>query len=273
MSGVILLVLILGLAGMAGFLAGLLGIGGGIVLVPGLYFIFTTLGYESAYLMHLAVGTSLATIIVTGFSSARAHWRRESVRFDLVQKIGIGMVIGVGLGTMIAAQASGTTLQILFAVILMMFAGLMQVRPEKISLFSGRPSDFVLGVAGTIIGAISTLMGIGGATLNVPFMSFCKVPIHKAVGTASALGVLIAIFGTAGFILIGWGNNAGFPPLSLGFVNLAAFAVIVPVSALTAPLGAAAAHRFSKEMLQRIFGLFMVFVAIKMLFEALRVLL
>ena len=151
-----LLILMIGLAGLAGFLAGLLGIGGGLVLVPGLYFIFTNLGYDGANLMHVAVGTSLATIIGTGFSSARAHYKRGSVRIDLVKMIGVGMVIGVVIGTLIASVVSGFWLKVFFAVTLVALAFLMRLNPEKVKLYDNVPAQPVPAIAGSVIGTICT---------------------------------------------------------------------------------------------------------------------
>lgn len=264
-----LLLSLFALASVAGFLAGLLGIGGGIVLVPGLYYLFEILGYDSDSLMHVAVGTSLATIVATGFASARAHYKKGSVRFDLVKKIGGGIVVGVGVGTFIASESSGATLQIVFATALFIFAALMQINPEKFQLFKEMPGQPWPSLAGIVIGVISTLMGIGGATLNVPYMTLNNVPIHKAVGSAAAMGLLIAIPGTLGFLFIGSNVSDSLPPYSAGYINLAALAVIVPVTVLFAPLGVHAAHLASTKMLRRIFSVFIIIVAAKMLFEVL----
>lgn len=266
---ILLLILLLGLAALAGFLAGLLGIGGGLVLVPGLYFIFTLLDYSGDNIMHLAVGTSLATIIATGFSSARAHWKREGVRFDLVKKIGIGIVIGVCIGTLIADNVSSFVLQVIFAVALTGFAFIMQLNPEKIKLYDDVPNQPWPAIAGTFIGTIATLMGIGGAALNVPYMTLNNVSIQKAIGTASAIGLLVAIPGVLGFLIIGWGNTGNLPPYSFGYINLLAVAIIVPITVLTAPLGVKFAHYVSTKTLRRIFSIFMIIIALRMIFEAL----
>ena len=267
---VYLLLLMFSLAGLAGFLAGLLGIGGGLVLVPGLYFVFNLLGYEGHAIMHLAVGTSLATIVATGSSSARAQWKRGSVRFDLVKKIGFGMVIGVGAGTFIASEVSGLTLQAFFAVTLVILAAVMRVNPDKIKLFDDVPPQPWPGLAGIIVGTVSTLMGIGGAALNVPYMTLSNVPIHKAVGSASAMGLMVAVPGAIGFLLIGLGNTENFPPFTVGYINLVALAVIIPVTVLIAPVGVSVAHHFSTKMLRRVFSIFMIIIALKMLFEVYR---
>lgn len=262
---------LLALAALAGFLAGLLGIGGGLVLVPGLYYIFNHLGYTADNIMHLAVGTSLATIIATGLSSARAHHKKGGVRFDLVKKIGVGMVIGVAIGTYIASETSGMGLKIVFASALVFFALLMQINLQKFNLFQDIPKQPWPTFAGTIIGTICTLMGIGGAALNVPYMTLHNVPIHKAIGSSAALGLLIAIPGVIGFLFIGLidqqGQGADLPPFSIGYVNLLALAIVVPVTVLMAPVGVHVTHKFSVKTLRRVFSLFLVIIAIRMIFE------
>lgn len=265
-----LLILIFGLAGLAGFLAGLLGIGGGLVIVPGLYFVFTTLGYDAATNMHVAVGTSLAIIIGTGLSSARAHYKRGSVRLDLVKNIGGGMVIGVVIGTLIAYQVSGLWLQIFFAITLVILAVMMRLNPEKIKFYDEVPPQPVPAIAGSIIGVICTLMGIGGAALNVPYMTMNNVSIHRAIGTSSALGLLIAVPGAVGFAIIGLMGAGNLPPFSFGYINLAALAVIIPVTVLVAPLGVATAHKLSIQKLRGAFSIFMIIIALRMIYEVYR---
>lgn len=259
------LLILLGLT--AGFMAGLLGIGGGIILVPGIFFLFKTLGYSETVLMHVAVGTSLAIIIPTGFSSARAHFARGAVKIELLKHIGPGIVLGVVAGTLIARLLSGHELTMLFALALLCFALLMQIPPkvrEKASHTIGQAKGTI---GGFVVGTLSSLMGIGGATLNVPFMTLNGINIHNAVATASALGPFIALPGTIGFMVIGWGE-AGLPPFSLGYINLLAFALIAPLSFFAAPYGATAAHKVSVTTLRRIFSAFLVVVALKMIWEA-----
>lgn len=262
-----LILCLMTLAALAGFLAGLLGIGGGLVLVPGLYFIFNYLGYTADNIMHLAVGTSLATIIATGLSSARAHWKRGSVDFSLVKKIGFGMVIGVGVGTYIASETSGLGLQIVFASALVFFALLMQINTQKFTMFKEIPAQPWPSFAGIAIGTICTLMGIGGAALNVPYMTLHNVPIHKAVGSSAAMGLLIAIPGMFGFLFIGSGHGEGLPPFTVGYINLLALVIIIPVTVLMAPVGVHVAHIFSVKMLKRVFSIFLMIIAARMLFE------
>lgn len=260
-----LLVFIILLGGVAGFLAGLLGIGGGIILVPGLYYIFKSLGYNSDMLMHLCVGTSLAIIVPTGLSSAIAHYKNGNVRVDLLKTIGAGILIGVGIGTFIADQLSGETLKLIFSVALFGLAGLMLVPKDFWKHEGDGPGSLRSVIAGTGIGTLSTLMGIGGATMNVPFMSLHGVSIHRAVGTASSMGPLIALPACLGFILIGQGE-AGMPPLTFGFVNALALVLIAPVSVLAAIPGAKAAHIMPKDKLKLVFIGLMFLIAAKMLY-------
>lgn len=253
---------------LAGVLSGLLGVGGGIILVPGLYTIFTLGGYTPPDLMHLCVGTSLAIIIPTGLTSARGHWRRGAVDRQALGKIAPYLVLGVMAGSYAITRISGESLTVFFAGMLCVIAALMQVDPEKHRLRDALPRQPEPAIVAGIVGIISTLMGIGGASLNVPYMAANGMSIHRAVGTASAMGPVIALPAVAGFIWAGWGAE-GLPPYSLGYINLAAFAVIIPVSMLCAPLGVRLAHRFSKKTLRRCFSFFMVLVAVKMMLSAL----
>lgn len=261
-----LLPFLFGLGLVAGFLAGLLGVGGGIVLVPGLYFLFGVFGYASEYVMHMAVGTSLAIIIPTGLSSARAHWKRGAVSVELLRKIGPGTVIGVALGTVIAAFIDGAALKGIFAVMLLVLAAIMVANPAKILPQRTLPKQPWPGLAGGVIGTLSSLMGIGGATMSVPFMTLCGVPVHRAVGTASALGLVIAIPAAVGFVVIGWGAE-NLPPLSIGYINLLAVALIVPCSVLAAPWGARVAHNVSITRLRLAFAFFIALVSFQMLYN------
>lgn len=263
----LLVTFLLSLGATAGFLAGLLGIGGGLVLVPGLYFGLQALGFESDTLMHVAVGTSLAVIIPTGLSSARAHWKRGAVRLDLVRKLGVGVLLGVAGGTFMASRIDEQGMTLFFALALAALAVLMLVNPARFSPLQDVPRQPWIGLSGAVIGVFSSLMGIGGATISVPWMSMCRVPMHTAVGTASALGLVIAVPAAIGFIVIGWGQ-AGLPPFSLGYINFLAWPLIIPASVLTAPWGACMAHSVSVERLRKFFAAFLVVIAGKMLWSA-----
>lgn len=258
--------LLIGLGLTAGFLSGLLGVGGGIVLVPGLYYIFSSLGFSELHLMHMAVGTSLAVIVPTGFSSARSHWKRGNVDLSLVKQIGIGIVMGVFIGTSIADLVSGEELQGIFAAALLLMALIMAFKPARFQLKDRMPDQPVPALAGGVIGVLSTLMGIGGASLSVPFMTICGQSIHRAVGTAAALGLVISIPATFGFVVIGK-NLAGLPPYSLGYINMLAWALITPISVLTAPWGVRTAQKASVERLRALFAFFLLIVSAKMFID------
>ena len=268
---ILLLIILCSLAATAGFLAGLLGIGGGLVLVPGLYFTFSSLGYDSDYLMHVAVGTSLATIMATGVSSARSHHKRGAVDFDVIKKIAPGLILGVILGGVTASKVDSFWLQCFFVPALFVLATLMLLNPKGAKgeiVQSKLPHKFITTPITTVIGLVSSLMGIGGAALNVPFMTLCHVPMHKAIGSASAMGILVAIVGTFSFFVIGLGQNSDIlPPFTYGYINILSLAIIMPITILMAPLGVATAHRFSIGRLKRIFSIFLYFLGFRMAAE------
>jgi len=247
----------------AGVLAGLLGVGGGIVIVPVLFHIFTGLGIDEAVRMHVAVGTSLATIIPTALSSSRAHWKRGSVDLALLRAWGPWIALGVLGATVWGSRASGTVLTMVFAVVALLVAANMAFRREGATLASRLPGAPVTQGIGVIIGGISTLMGIGGGTLSVPILSAFSYPIRRAVGTASAIGLIIAIPGALGFLWNGL-DVAGRPPLSLGYVSLPGLALIVPATILSAPLGVHIAHAINPRLLRLAFAFFLFVTSVRM---------
>ena len=259
-------VLVCGLAALgsvAGFLAGLLGIGGGIVLVPGLLFLFSYLGFSSDALIHVCVGTSLALIVPNGLMSARAHWKKAAVDFGLVKQIGVGVLIGVVVGIVVADVLSGEILQMVFACAIVVLAAIMVADPSRFQFSHSMPARPVPTIAGGVIGSISSLIGIGGGTLSVPFMTTCGVAIHRAIGTASALGVVIAVPAALGFVLIGLGE-AGRPSFSVGYVNVLAWGLILPTSLLSVRAGVWVAHKAPVDIMRKVFAAFLVVVAVKM---------
>jgi uncharacterized protein len=246
----------------AGVLAGLLGIGGGLVLVPMLIFCLGKQAVLPDYIMHISLGTSLATIIFTSISSFMAHHRRGAVHWHIVRRIAPGILIGTFFGTFIVSHMSTGSLKIFFCIFLYIVATRMLINkqakatrklPETLGMFS----------TGSVIGTISALVGIGGGSLSVPFMIWCNIPAHQAIGTSAAIGFPIAIAGTLGYIV----NNlhvSGLPAYSLGYVYLPALAAIVCGSVLTAPLGVRLAHALPVEHLKRIFAVFLYFTATRM---------
>jgi uncharacterized membrane protein YfcA len=266
-ASIIFLVAALTAAGaFAGLLAGLLGVGGGIVIVPALFHLFSLLEVAEAVKMHLAVGTSLATIIATSLSSIRAHAKRGAVDWSILKGWGPWIAVGVAAGTAIAASVSGDALSAVFAAVALIVAVYMAFAPDGLRLASQPPRGPArAGIAG-LIGAISAMMGIGGGTLTVPTLVLSSVPVHRAVGTAAAVGLIIAVPGAIGFIIAGWGA-AGLPWGSLGYVSVLGFAVIVPTTVAVAPLGARLAHAIDKVLLRRLFALFLAITALRMFYE------
>lgn len=260
--------LLLAAGAVAGITAGLLGVGGGIVIVPVLWHMFEAIGIEESVRMHVAVGTSLATIIATSISSVRAHHKRGAVDFALLKSWGPWIFIGVLAGTAIAGYVRGPVLTAVFATVALVVSLHMGFgRPEWRLAESLPKGPAKAGLAG-VIGAISAMMGIGGGTLSVPILSLFGYPIHRAVGTAAAIGFIIGIPGAIGFVITGW-NVSDRPPLSLGYISLIGFALIFPTSTLLAPVGARMAHGLNTRNLKRVFAVFLGFTALRMFYDLL----
>ncbi len=262
----ILVPLLLAAGAFAGMLAGLLGVGGGIVVVPALYYIFGYLEVADAVRMHLAVGTSLATIIPTSIRSVRAHQSRGSFDAGLFRSWMPGIVAGVVCGTWLATLADFATLTTVFAVVATLVAVYMALGSPNWQLADKLPSWPVCQLLAAAIGTVSAMMGIGGGTMSVPLLNLYGVPIHRAVGTSAGFGLIIAIPGTLGFVLGGW-TVTGLPPFSLGYVNLLGLTLIVPMTVLTVPAGARLAHSLSVTGLRRAFAVFLGFTALRMFID------
>lgn len=252
----------------AGLLAGLLGVGGGLVIVPMLNLCLAwDRSVPEAHIMHLAVATSMASILFTAVSSAWSHHQRGSVEWGVARRLGLGALVGTLAGTGLAARLSSGFLRGFFVVFLVYVAVQMLIdrRPKASRSFPGWPGMLTVGSG---IGVISSLVGIGGGTLTVPFMVWCNLPVHRAIGTSSAIGFWIATGGTLGYLYQGRGAD-GLPPLSLGFVYLPALAGIVCASVLTAPLGAKLAHRLPVPRIKRVFAILLIIMATRMLWSVL----
>ena len=263
------LVPLLALTGViAGVLAGLLGVGGGIVIVPVLYYIFSYLGIDEAVRMHLAVGTSLATIIPTSIRSVMAHHKKGSFDAALFKKWAPGIFCGVLFGTWLATQVEFTALASVFAVVAMTVSIHMGFGSKTMQLADQPPGGIGSAALTGVIGTLSAMMGIGGGTLSVPIMTLFGIPIHRAVGTAAGLGMVIAVPGAIGFT-IGGLSAQGLPPFSFGYINWLGFALIVPATILTAPLGAHLAHSMNPKPLRKAFALFLGVTAIRMFWDVL----
>ena len=251
----------------AGVLAGLFGIGGGIVIVPVLETALGFVGVDPAIRMHIAVGTSLATIVPTSISSARAHKKRDAVDTDIVMRWGIFVLIGSLLGAWVASQVHSDVLAIVFATLAMLMAVKKVFFPDSRNLTDGIPRGPLVPGLLTVIGLFSSMMGIGGGLFTVMTLTLFSVPIHRAVGTAALFGLFIAVPGMLGFMAAGWGDPR-IPTGSIGFVSLLGFACIAPVTVLAAPFGARIAHALSARHLNMAFGAFLVIASIRLFYRA-----
>ncbi len=251
----------------AGILAGLLGIGGGIVIVPMLVFCFVRQGIPDAVIMHLALGTSLASIMFTAVASFWAHHKRGAVHWDVVRKIVVGIFTGTFAGSFIAAQVSTLFLKGFFVVFLYFVAVQMLTnkKPKPTRQIPGHAAMFGVG---NVIGVVSSLVGIGGGNLSVPFMVWCNMAFHHAIGTSAAIGFPIAIAGTIGYIVNGL-SIQDLPDFSIGYIYLPALFGIVVTSVMSAPLGVRLAHSLPVNRLKRIFAVLLVVVGTRMLIKIL----
>lgn len=258
-----LLYLLLGMV--AGVAAGLLGIGGGLIIVPVLVFIFQQQQFSAGVIVHLAVGTSLATIVLTSISSVRAHHMHGAVLWPVFNRMVPGIIVGALLGSMIADWMPSQILKWVFAIFELTVATQMMLayRPNPQRVLPKWPG---LSVVSTAIGAISAIVGIGGGTMTVPFLVWCNVAMRQAVATAAACGLPIALAGAVGFVINGWGS-VSLPAYSSGYVYWPAFIGIVITSVLFAPLGARLAHRLPAAQLKRIFALLLYALGIRMLLD------
>ncbi len=258
----------MGMGAVAGILAGMLGIGGGQVIVPMLVFAFTWQGVNNEHLMHLALGTSMASIMFTAVSSFWSHHKRGAVQWDVVRRIVPGILLGTLLGSVIAARMSTNSLKIFFVIFIYYIASQIIIdRKPKAS--RSLPGPVAMFGVGNTIGAASSLVGIGGGALSVPFMLWCNITIHKAVGTSAAIGFPIAIAGTIGYVLNGL-QAQGLPEYSLGFAYLPALAGLVCGSVVTAPLGVRLAHSLPVSKLKRVFAILLFLVGSRMLYGLLQ---
>ncbi len=258
-------------ASVAGFMAGLLGVGGGIIIVPALYYAFTVLDFDIATRMHLSVGTSLAIIIPTSIISTKTHMEYDAVDFKLIKSFGIFILFGVIGGTFLAVNLK-TPAFVLFFSIMAFIVGLFFIFFREQLLKNPKMiSDSAKNISGIIIGFISVLLGIGGGSLMVPFMRTFGYDIRRSIGTAAGVGFLIAVFGTITMITGGKIVDNINTPYSLGYVNLLGFLVFVPVTMIMARVGAKAVYKIDKNILSKIFGIFLIIVSVRSFFEYLSI--
>ena len=257
--------LLLATGAFAGVLAGLLGVGGGVVLVIAFLYAFRATGFDGPDVMQICLATSLATVIVTSVRSVVAHNRKGAVEWPILRSWAPFLALGAGVGVVVAVNLQSKTLQLIFA-ILAAFLGLyMAVGRSSWRVGQTFPTGTVGRLGASILGLLSVLMGIGGGSFGVPLMTLFGVPVHRAVATAAGFGVAIAGPSVVAFLFVP--VEAPVPPLTIGAVNLVAMAIIIPVTALTTPLGVALAHRLPAQHLKRGFGVFLLLVAANMFRE------
>ena len=249
-----------------GFVAGLFGIGGGLITVPFLYYIFGSLGIDNAYLMHLAVGTSFAIIIPTSIVSVLTHHKFKAVDFDIVKNYGIFVILGVVTGTIFAATLKTKSLVLFFSIIILFLGIYLIILKERQKIIIIEMKLYLKIILGFIVGFISAPMGIGGAIMNVPILKFFGYTINKAIGSAAAIGFLIALFGAVGFFISGIYLKTSLP-LSIGFLNIPAFLVFIPITTFMARLGAKTVYKIDKNKISKFFGIFLLIIAIKFWME------
>ena len=272
LSDLINLIVVLALAAaVAGFMAGLLGVGGGIIMVPALYYAFTVLDFDIVTRMHLSVGTSLAIIIPTSIISTKTHMEYDAVDFKMIKSFGIFILLGVITGTFLAVSLKTPTLILFFSIFALMVGLFFIFFREQLVENPKKISNFIKNISGVIIGFISVPLGIGGGSLMVPFMRTFGYDIRKSIGTAAAVGFLIAISGTTTMIIGGNLINNINTPFSIGYINLLGFAVFVPVTMIMARLGAKTVYKINKKILGKIFGIFLIIVSIRSFFEYLNI--
>ena len=258
-------------AAIAGFMAGLLGVGGGIIIVPALYYAFTILEFDLVTRMHLSVGTSLAIIIPTSIISTKTHMEYDAVDFKMIKSFGIFILLGVITGTFLAVSLKTPTLILFFSIFALMVGLFFIFLREQLVENPKKISNFIKNISGVIIGFISVPLGIGGGSLMVPFMRTFGYDIRKSIGTAAAVGFLIAISGTTTMIIGGNLINNINTPFSIGYINLLGFAVFVPVTMIMARLGAKTVYKINKKILGKIFGIFLIVVSIRSFVEYLNI--
>jgi len=253
-----------------GFVAGLFGIGGGLITVPFLYYIFGKHGIDQAYLMHLAVGTSFAIIIPTSTVSVLTHHKFKAVDFDIVKSYGIFVIFGVIVGTIFAASLKTKSLVLFFSIVILFLGIYLLLLKEKEKNIIIKIKLHLKIILGFIVGFVSAPMGIGGAVMNVPILKFFGYSINKAIGSAAAVGFLIALFGAIGFLISGSYLKTNLP-LSIGFLNIPAFLIFIPITTFMARIGAKTVHRIDKNKISKFFGIFLLLIATKFFYEYLKI--
>ena len=263
---ILLLLIIMAItATVAGFFAGFFGIGGGIITVPCLFYIFSSIGIDKSLIMHLSVGTSFAIIVPTAMMSVYTHYKHKAVDLKILKTYAIFVVVGVIIGTYFAAIMDTKSLVLFFSLIIYLLALNLIFLKDKTKI-KIKFNILQRTIFGFVVGFISSLMGIGGAIMNVPILKFVGYTINKAIGTAASIGFLISIFGTIGFLSTGLIMQKNIP-LSIGFINIPAFLIFIPLTIIMAKIGATTVHKMRREIIAKLFGFFLIIIASRFLYE------
>ena len=264
---IILVVFIMALSAIpVGFMAGLFGIGGGLITVPVLFYIFNSIEVDQEFIMHLAVGTSFSIIIPTSIVSTMTHMKYKAVDFKIVKTFGLFVILGVILGTLFAANLKTASLILFFSAMTMFFSIIFLTSKEKINPEKREINLFFRIILGFSSGFLSAPMGIGGGIINTPILKMFGYSINKAIGSSAAIGFLIAVVGAIGFAITGSYLNIDVP-ISIGFVNIPAFLVFVPITMIMAKIGAKTVHKVDRKLVGKLFGIFLLFVSCRLFYE------
>ena len=268
---IISLIIVLSIAAsLSGFIAGLLGVGGGIIMVPALYYAFGKLGYDESLIMHMAIGTSLAIIIPTSIVSALSHMKYKAVDFKLVKTFGLSVAFGILIGTFVATNSKTPQLLLMFSFFAFCVAVFFIFFRDKAGSKKRNVPNFFKNLYGTFMGFMSVPLGIGAGSLGVPFLKTIGYSINIAIGTSATIGIVNAVCGATSMAVSGLVFFNISAPYSLGFINIAGFLVFVPITMIFAPIGAKITHSIDKILLSRIFGLFLMAISIRAFIEYLK---
>jgi len=249
-----------------GFMAGFFGIGGGLIMVPILFYLFSFAGVEKAFVMHVAIGTSFSIIIPNSIISTITHMKFKAVDFSLVKTFGAFVVIGVVLGTIFAVSLKTSSLVLFFSIMTMIFAIYFLIEKEKINPTPRKINLIYRVICGFLSGFLSAPMGIGGGVFNTPIFKMFGYPINVAIGSSAAIGFLIALIGAIGFVISGSYFNVNVP-LSLGFVNIPTFLIFIPITTFMAKIGAESVHKFDKRLIGKLLGIYLFIISCKLFYE------
>ena len=249
-----------------GFVAGLFGVGGGLITVPVLFYIFNSAGLDRSFIMHLAVGTSFAIIIPTAFVSTITHMKFKAVDFDIVKSFGVFVMFGIILGTIFAVNLKTAYLVLFFSIITMFFAFYFLITKEKMKPMQNKMNMMHKIILGSLSGFFAAPMGIGGGSINVPILKMFGYPINQAIGSSAAIGFLVSLIGALGFVISGTYLDTE-APLSFGFVNIPAFLIFIPITMIMAKIGAKVVHQINKQIINRLFGIFLFIVSCRLFLE------